>query len=146
MPDVLLATPVRRFDLVGLVRQAGRFVVVGGASTVASLLLYVLLRVAITPVLANLLAIVVTTVAGSEVHRRITFAAVTVSHERMLVQNVLSWAWASGSTTIGLLVLDGFVEVPTVIEESAALLAMTFLGGCARFALLRWWVFVPRSR
>lgn len=146
MHGVAIAPLRLRFDLVGLLGQAVRFAAVGTASTAASLLLFALMRPALPAVLANLLAIALTTVIGSEVHRRVTFAAVGVARGRMLAQNVASWAWASGATTVGLLLVDAVVVDPSAAQETAALVAMTVVGGVARFAVLRWWVFLPRPR
>ncbi|PRY45244.1 GtrA family protein [Umezawaea tangerina] len=127
-----------------LVGQAVRFGLVGTASTLATFAAYGLFRLVIPAVLANLLAIAATTVASAELHRRVTFSGATAVPDRMAVQNLVSWAWSSGATSVGLVVLGSFVVEPTYVQETAAMTVMTVVGGVARFAALRWWVLVPR--
>ena len=57
----------------GMLGQLVRFAVIGLASTLAYLLLYVLLRGALGPFGANLVALVVTAVANTAANRRLTF-------------------------------------------------------------------------
>ncbi|MET1071648.1 MAG: GtrA family protein [Umezawaea sp.] len=127
-----------------LVGQAVRFGLVGTASTLATFAVYGLLRLVVPAVFANLLAIAATTVASAELHRRVTFSGATAVPDRMAVQNLVSWAWSSGATSLGLLVLESFVAEPTYVQETAAMTVMTVIGGVARFAVLCWWVLVPR--
>lgn len=44
-----------------------------------------------------------------------------------------------------LAVVDSLVSDPTAWEETGTLLAASFVGGIARFVLLRWWVFAGRE-
>ena len=70
-----LATPEREVAGVprGMIGQLARFAAVGVASTLAYLLLYVLLRTGLGAFGANLVALVVTAVANTAANRRLTF-------------------------------------------------------------------------
>src|SRR5205823_4978063 len=57
----------------GLTRQAIRFAGIGVASTLAYLLLFMLLRQGMGAQLANLVALLVTAVANTAANRRVTF-------------------------------------------------------------------------
>ena len=57
----------------GMIGQLARFAAVGVASTLAYLLLYVLLRTGLGAFGANLVALVVTAVANTAANRRLTF-------------------------------------------------------------------------
>jgi putative flippase GtrA len=129
-----------------LVAQIARFVLVGVVSTGATFVLYGVVRFVFSPVPATLLANAVTTVLAAELHRRITFSGATASGKRMAVQNFVSWAWSSGSTSIGLVVLGAVVAEPTYFQETTVMVVMSAVGGGVRFIALRWWVLVSRGR
>jgi putative flippase GtrA len=131
-------------EIPSLLHQSVRFVLVGGAATAGCMALYAALRQVLPLTIADLLAIAVTTFLGSEMHRRVTFSGQRAVGARMVVQNLASFAWSSVSTSTGLLVLDTLVPGATVAEEVAALLAMSAIGGTARFLALRFWVLRPR--
>ncbi|WP_158840882.1 GtrA family protein [Saccharothrix deserti] len=130
----------------GVLGQAAKFASVGAVSTLASIAIYAALRGWLSPMTANVVAVTVTTVAGSELHRRFTFGGARAAGGRMLVQNVVSGVWACSSSSLGLFLVASLVATPTVDQESAVLLAMSVIGGLARFAALRLWVFGVRAR
>jgi putative flippase GtrA len=129
-----------------LVLQGAKFVLVGSAGTAGTFAVYWTLRTVLDPVVANLLANAVTTVAGTELHRRFTFSRATAIPGRKAVQNLASWAWSSGATSAGLLVLPLIVPRPGALPESLAILLVSTLGGAGRFAALRWWVLPARTQ
>ncbi|ONI85701.1 hypothetical protein ALI22I_28485 [Saccharothrix sp. ALI-22-I] len=131
----------------GLLGQAAKFASVGAVSTLASIAIYAALRGWMPAMTANVVAVTVTTVAGSELHRRFTFGgAHAAAGGRMLTQNVISGLWACTSSSLGLYLVASLVVTPTVDQESAVLLAMSVIGGLVRFAALRLWVFAGGRR
>jgi putative flippase GtrA len=128
-----------------LVLQGAKFALVGSVATAGTFALYWTLRTVLHPVVATLLANAVTTVAGTELHRRFTFSRARAVPGRTAVQNLASWAWSSGSTSAGLLLLPLIVPRPGAVPESLAILVVTAVGGAGRFAALRWWVLPARA-
>lgn len=126
-------------------RQIARFVVVGTSFTLLYFGLYAVLRIGLAAVPANLIASLVTTVIGSEAHRRVTFDGRPSRRLRMVVQNLATWSWYGGTTSLGLFSLELFVASPSYAQETAAILSITAVGGIARFAALRWWVLAPKA-
>ncbi|HEY0804512.1 MAG TPA: GtrA family protein, partial [Pseudonocardiaceae bacterium] len=123
----------------GMVGQAIRFGVIGIASTLAYLLLFVLLRGMMGAQAANLIALLVTAVANTAANRRITFdvrgARNAGKHQfQGLIVFAIGLALTSGS-----LALLG----PTTHRalELGVLLAANLLATVVRFVLLRAWVF-----
>lgn len=125
----------------GLLRQAGRFVVVGAAATVAYLGLYVLLRAAAQAQLANLVAGVVTAVTSTEAHRRWTFAGGHRGFAQAQVQSGAVLAVNTALTSTSLTVLHAVVPTASASLELAVLLVAGAAGGTLRFLALRLWVF-----
>ncbi|MEA5365364.1 GtrA family protein [Amycolatopsis sp., V23-08] len=126
-----------------LVLQGAKFVLAGSTATAGTFAVYWTLRTVLAPVVATLLANAVTTVAGTELHRRFTFSRASAVPARKAVQNLASWAWSSGATSAGLLVLPLIVPRPGVLPETLAILVLSAVGGAGRFAALRWWVLRP---
>jgi putative flippase GtrA len=129
-----------------LVRQLIRFAAIGVISTVVQLGLFLLLRDEVGVLTANLISLVLSTVANTEANRRITFGirgrAGAGRHQlQALVVFGLSLALSSGA--LGLL---GLVA-PTAgrVAELIVLVAASVLATVARFALLRTWVFGGRG-
>ena len=129
-----------------IVRQLGRYGVVGVLGTAASALLYLLFRVWWDAVPANLAALVLSTVASTEVNRRFTFRGVPTYRKREYLQNAATVAFYAVYSSAVLLVLDALVDDPTALQGSVTVAATSILGGLARFAVLRNWVFGDESR
>ena len=129
-----------------VVRQMVRYGVVGVLGTAVSALLYLLFRVWWDAVPANLAALVLSTVASTEANRRFTFRGVPTDRVREYLQNAATVAFYAVYSSTVLLLLDALVDDPTALQESVAVAAASVLGGLARFAVLRNWVFGDESR
>jgi putative flippase GtrA len=123
------------------VRQVARYAVVGGLSTVLSSLLYLLFRSAWDAVPANVVAIVLSTVASTEANRRFTFGGAAADRLHAYVQNAGTALFYIFYSSAVLLVLDQVVDAPTAVQESAAVAVASVLGGAVRYLVLRHWVF-----
>ena len=129
-----------------VVRQLVRYGVVGVLGTAVSALLYLLFRVWWDAVPANLAALVLSTVASTEANRRFTFRGVPTDRVREYLQNAATVAFYAVYSSAVLLLLDALVDDPTALQESVTIAAASVLGGLARFAVLRNWVFGDESR
>ncbi|SDC12053.1 GtrA-like protein [Actinokineospora iranica] len=125
----------------GLSRQVVRFAAVGVVSTLAYLVLYVLLRGQVGPQAANLVALLVTAVGNTAANRRLTFgvrgAAGAAKHQ---FQGLLVFFLGLGLTSGALALLHG-LTVPGRATEVVVLVAANLLATVLRFLLLRGWVF-----
>ena len=137
-PDAVLA----RRDT-GLLWQIVSFALIGGVSTVATLLLYALFREWWPPLAANLVALVLTTLLNTEANRRLTFLGSRGPTGRVHLQSLLVFALYYALTSGALLILDGLVTAPSRMLELAVLLAASVVGTAGRFVVLRAWVFKP---
>ncbi|ONI80924.1 sugar translocase [Saccharothrix sp. ALI-22-I] len=128
----------------GLFKQLVRFAAVGVISTLAYLLLFVLLRGGLGAQGANLVALLVTAIANTAANRRFTFGvrgrrgAGRHQFEGLIVFG-LGLALTSGSLAL----LHLFSE-PGGPAELAAVVGANLLATVLRFLLLRNWVFRPR--
>jgi glycosyltransferase involved in cell wall biosynthesis len=132
----------------GIVDDMGRqfvgFAFVGLLSTAASLLLFLWLRESVSAIGANLIALTATTLANMWANRRYTFGQHGRSdRSRHYVGALLVWLLGAALSTfaLGMVVLaDGSATAEVVV-----LLATWSLMAVVRFALLRSWVFRPRT-
>jgi putative flippase GtrA len=128
----------------GLFKQLVRFAAVGVISTLAYLLLFVLLRGGLGAQGANLVALLATAIANTAANRRFTFGvrgrrgAGRHQFEGLIVFG-LGLALTSGS-----LALLHQVSGPGGPAELAAVVGANLLATVLRFLLLRNWVFHPR--
>lgn len=125
-------------------RQALFFVAIGAVVTAGNALLYLTLRQWLAIVPANALAIATTTLLSTELNRRLTFAGARSRHGQVAVQNLLVFGYYFAYSGATLWLLHVLVDRPTTQLEAATVFAASALGGIARFALLRWWVFTAR--
>ncbi|WP_158880475.1 bifunctional glycosyltransferase family 2/GtrA family protein [Amycolatopsis anabasis] len=130
----------------GLAWQVLSFVVIGGLSTVATLALYAVLRSWWPPLVANLVALTVTTLLNTEANRRFTFLGSRVSSSRVHVQGLFVFALYYAVTSGALLILHAVVQAPSRTLELIVLLVASILGTVGRFLLLRTWVFKSSRR
>jgi putative flippase GtrA len=144
-PGQLAAAPQRLWNN-KLIGQLAWFSAIGVISTVVQLGMFLLLRGEVGALTANLISLVLSTVANTEANRRITFGIRgrdgAVRHQLQgLAVFGLSLALSSGA-----LALLGLVA-PTAGAgaELVVLIAANALPVVARFALLRTWVFGTRS-
>jgi putative flippase GtrA len=126
----------------GLARQLVRFAGVGVASTLAYLLLFVLLRDAAGAQAANLLALLLTAVGNTAANRRLTFGLrgrgdAAGQQLRGLAVFGLGLALTGGSLAL----LHATVASPARPLELAVLVAANLAATLLRFLLLRGWVF-----
>ena len=131
----------------GLLRQLGRFAVIGVLSTVAYTLLYLLLRPEAGAQPANALALLITAIANTSANRRFTFMARgrdgAVRHQlEGLVVFALGLAVTSGSLAL----LHALVPHPATLVEITVLAAANLTATVLRFVMLKSWVFHPGRR
>lgn len=128
-----------------LVGEGIRFVAVGAAATLLNALLYLALREALPALGANLVALLLSTAASTELNRRFTVHAGAAHPLRTHVQNTGTVLWYAFSSTLVLLWLGQVVTDPSAGLEAAAVASASVVGGVVRFAVLRWWVFADRA-
>jgi len=118
--------------------QVVRFAVVGVASTIAYVLLYLLLRGVMSAQAANVLSLLVTAVANTAANRRLTFGITGRQHAaRHQVKGLI----AVGS---GLALTSGALAVLHSANrglEVSVLVAANLVATVIRFVLYRTWVF-----
>jgi putative flippase GtrA len=128
-----------------LPRQLAGFVLVGVASTLAYLALYLALRGALPAQVANAAALLATAVANTAANRRWTFAvrgrARAVRHQ---LQGLAVFGFALAVTAGALAGLHAAAPRPPRALEVAVLVAANLFATVLRFVLLRGWVFRPR--
>ena len=128
-----------------LLRQVVRFGAVGIASTLAYLILFVLLRPAMGAQAANLVALLLTAIGNTAANRRFTFgvggrSTAARHHVEGLVVFGISLAITSGA----LAGLTAFVDQSDRLVEIPVLVVANLVATAVRFVLLRGWVFHPR--
>ena len=122
--------------------QVLRFGIVGGLSTVAYALLYLLLQQFMHEQLANFIALLLTAIANTWANRRFTFGVRgprgAARHQvQGLVVFAISWGLSSGALAL----LHVLVHDPSPHLELAVLTAANLCATVLRFVLLRMWVF-----
>jgi putative flippase GtrA len=127
-------------------RQLVRFAAIGVASTVAHLLLFALLRTVTGAIVANVLALLVTSVANTAANRRLTFGVTgRDGAARHQLQGLIIFGIGLGLTT-GALALLGYVAPDASrVVELATLVAANAVATAVRFVLFRSWVFRTRT-
>ena len=125
-------------------RQMGRFALIGVASTLAYVALYLLLRGAMGAQAANLLALLITAVGNTAANRRITFGVrgreAAVRHQ---LEGLGVFALGLALTSGALAALHAATAAPPRAVEVAVLVVANAAATLARFVLLRGWVFRP---
>jgi putative flippase GtrA len=125
-----------------LSRQVTSFAAIGVASTLAYLVLFLLLRTAAPAQVANVVALLVTAVANTAANRRLTFGVRgPVDAGRHHVQGLVLFAVGVGVSSGGLALLYALDPAAGRITELAVLLAANLIATVVRFAALRFWVF-----
>lgn len=137
-PQAVLAEPRN-----GLLWQVLSFGAIGLLSTVITAVLYAVLRTWWPPLVANLAALVVTTLWNTEANRRLTFPRRCGSPSRIHLQGVLVFALYYAVTSGALVALHTGWPDPSRWLEVAVLVVSSVLGTALRFVLLRSWVFRP---
>ena len=128
-------------------RQLVRFAAIGVASTVAHLVLFALLRVVAGAIVANVLALLVTSVANTAANRRLTFGVTgRDGAARHQLQGLIVFGLGLGLTTGALALLGHVAPDAGTAVEVAVLVAANALATVVRFVLFRSWVFRPRTQ
>jgi putative flippase GtrA len=118
--------------------QIVSFAVVGIASTIAYVLLYLLLRGVMSAQAANVLSLLVTAVANTAANRRLTFGISGRLHAaRHQVKGLIAFGVGLALTSGALAALQS----PTRGEEVSVLVAANLVATVIRFVLYRTWVF-----
>ncbi|MFI7120937.1 GtrA family protein [Amycolatopsis sp. NPDC049868] len=125
--------------------HAAWYVVAGVVATGLQAVLFLILQPILGPQPANLVALAVTTIGNTEFHRRVTFATRKSNAGKRHFQDLVTFAFYAVYGSIVIASLDAVISEPTALEQTGALLAASVVGGIARFAVLRWWVFARRS-
>jgi putative flippase GtrA len=139
-------------DIRGILRLGGghrlvRFVVVGVASTLAYILIYLLLRRGLAAQEANAISMLITAVANTAVNRRVTFGISGRQHVfRHQLRGLIAFAAGLALTSGALAMLHWMVAQPTRAAELAVLLVASLVATLARFVLYRSWVFRGSGR
>jgi putative flippase GtrA len=135
-------------DLRGIARLGGelsRFALVGVASTVLYLLLFLALRLAAPPLAANAAALALSAVFNTAANRRLTFGRRgregLVTHH---LQGLAVFGLCLGLTTASLAGLGALAPDASQAVEVAVLVAANAAATLLRYWLLRLWVFGPR--
>ena len=128
-----------------LVTQFVRFALVGVLSTLAYLLIFMLLHEPIGAQAANLTALLITAVANTAANRRLTFGIRGgAGAARAQLQGLVVFGLGLALTSGALAGLHAATATPSRTVEVAALLAANAAATLLRFVLFRGWVF--RSR
>ena len=131
---------------VGDVDESIRFAGVGAVTTVVYLLLFLMGRPFLGAYPANVIALLVCTVANTAAHARFTFGARGPFRWR---DQLLGGAVAFLSClllTSAALAVAGLVAGPSPVADLAAVVVGTSVAALARFALLRTWVLRAHAR
>jgi putative flippase GtrA len=126
--------------------QLARFIMVGVASTVAYVLLYLLLRGSMAAQAANAVSLLVTAVANTAVNRRVTFGIRGRTHAaRHQVRGLIAFGIGLVLTSGALAALHASSARPGRAAEVAVLILANLVATVVRFGLYRSWVFRRRS-
>ena len=129
----------------GLVGQAVRFGAIGVLSTLAYLVLFLVLRGAVSAQPANLLALLITAIANTAANRRITFGIRgSGGAARAQFQGLIVFGLGLALTSGSLLLLHSAAPGASKQVELGVLVLANAVSTLLRFVLFRGWVF--RSR
>ncbi len=120
--------------------QIARFTVIGVASTITYVVLFVLLRTIMSAQVANVISLLVTAVANTAANRRLTFG---ISGRSNAARHQVKGLIAFG---IGLVLTSGALAAlapahPGRLAEVSVLIAANLVATVIRFLLYRHWVF-----
>jgi putative flippase GtrA len=126
----------------GALGQLAAFAVIGALSTLAYVLLFVVLHGLGSAQMANLGALLTTAVANTAANRRLTFGVRgRTGAGRAQAQGLLLFTVGLGLTSGSLGLLHTLAARPSRLVEVAVLLAASIAATLVRFALFRAWVF-----
>jgi len=126
----------------GLAWQVPRFAAVGVASTLAYVLIYLVLRGAMSALAANALSLLLTAIINTAANRRLTFGLRgQAGAARHHFRGLLGFATGLVLTSGALLCLQAVAGSPTRGAEVTLLVIANLVATALRFALYRRWVF-----
>ncbi len=129
-----------------LVTQLVRFAAIGVSSTLAYLVLFLLLRTAVGAQPANFAALLVTAIANTALNRRLTFGIRgRTGAGRHQFEGLVVFGLGLALTSGSLALLHGSTTPGLVLEITVLVLA-NLAATVLRFLLLRGWVFNPRRQ
>jgi putative flippase GtrA len=127
----------------GLPLQIARFTVIGVASTVAYVALFLLFRLAMPAQAANVVSLLLTAVANTAANRRLTFGISGRSNAaRHQVKGLIAFGLGLALTSGSLAALGHAGR----LTEICVLLAANLVATVIRFLLYRYWVFGRAER
>ena len=127
-----------------LLRQVVRFGAIGVASTLAYLLLFMLMHAPLGAQVANLVALLLTAIANTAANRRFTFGVRGGGVAKNQFEGLIVFGIALTITSGALAGLHAFVPHAHHLVELTVLVAANLVATAVRFVLLRGWVFHPR--
>jgi putative flippase GtrA len=131
--------PIRYGSLAG---QLARFVAVGVTCTVAYVLIYLLLRGALSAQAANALSLLITAVANTALNRRLTFGIRGRAHAaRHQLRGLIAFGIGLALTSGALVALHAAFPRPSRAAEVTVLVLANLVATVVRFGLYRSWVF-----
>jgi putative flippase GtrA len=127
--------------------QVTRFVVIGAASTIAYVLLFLILRAVMSAQAANLLSLLATAIANTAANRGLTFRVSGRQHAaRHQVKGLIAFGIGLALTSGALAGLHAASSRPGRWAEISVLVAASLAATAVRFVLYRSWVFPGRER
>jgi putative flippase GtrA len=127
----------------GLPLQIARFTVIGVASTIAYVALFLLFRLTMPAQAANVVSLLLTAVANTAANRRLTFGISGRSNAaRHQVKGLIAFGLGLALTSGSLAVLGHAGR----LTETCVLLAANLVATVIRFLLYRYWVFGRAER
>lgn len=125
-----------------LTGQVIRFLIIGACSTIAYIVLYLLLRTVLPALTANAVSLLVTAMGNTAANRRMTFGiSGRAGAARHQAKGLIAFAAGLALTSGGLGLLHVSTARPGRLAEVAVLVAANLAATVLRFALYRNWVF-----
>jgi len=122
--------------------QLARFLAIGVASTLAYMLLYLLLSYVMPALAANALSMLITAIANTAANRRLTFGVRgSAGAARHQAQGLIAFAAGLLITSGALTGLHRLSATPGRATELAVLVVANLVATAVRFLLYRLWVF-----
>jgi putative flippase GtrA len=123
-------------------RELAVFALIGVASTVLNLGLFVLLRSFLAAQVANAVALLLATVANTAANRRLTFGVTgREGAVRQQIQGLIVFALTLGLSAGALALLHGVSSNPARWVETAVIAVATLVATVVKYLGMRYWMF-----